>query len=318
MNGGVELGLGLSLVSAVALNWGFLVQQRAAAGLPRLRLRRPLASLGTLLRCRRWVLGSAAGLAGWGLYIAALALAPLSLVQTASAGGIGVLGVLVHFGPGPDRLRRGEWAGVGLAVAGLVALVATVPGTAAGRPAGAAALAAWLAGSALAALLAAGPGARRLAGGAGFGLAAGLLYGAGDVATKAVVSGRPLLVLVVVAASCGAFTCLQLGFQRGGPLATAGSASVLTNVLPIAAGVAVFGESLPPGAAGVARCAAFALVTAGAAALVRAQTGAGSASPGIAASSRGIRRNGAGMKRSSASAPAAAARQTADASGQSA
>jgi hypothetical protein len=138
------------------------------------------------------------------------------------------------------------------------------------------------------------------------------------VATKAVISGRPLLVLGVVASSCAAFTCLQVGFQRGDALATAGSASVLTNVLPIAAGVAVFGESLPPGAAGVVRCAAFALVTAGAAALVRAQTGAGSASPGIDASSRGIRRSGAGMKRSSASAPAAAARHTADASGQSA
>ena len=62
---------------------------------------------------------------------------------------------------------------------------------------------------------------------------------------------------------------LQLGFQRGGALQTAGTASLLTNALPIAAGIALFGEALPGGALGALRVTAFTLVTAGAAVLAR-------------------------------------------------
>ena len=66
-----------------------------------------------------------------------------------------------------------------------------------------------------------------------------------------------------------AFVALQLAFQRGAALATAGVASLLTNALPIAAGVALFHESLPGGALGVLRGLAFACVVAGAALLAR-------------------------------------------------
>ena len=64
-----------------------------------------------------------------------------------------------------------------------------------------------------------------------------------------------------------AFVCLQLGFQRGGALATAGVATLLTNSLPIAAGFAVFAETLPAGGLGILRVLAFALVVLGASAL---------------------------------------------------
>src|SRR5262249_3574011 len=58
---------------------------------------------------------------------------------------------------------------------------------------------------------------------------------------------------------------LQLGFQRGGALATAGVSTLLTNALPIAAGATIFHEGLPGGALGAARLLAFAAVVAGAA-----------------------------------------------------
>jgi hypothetical protein len=60
---------------------------------------------------------------------------------------------------------------------------------------------------------------------------------------------------------------LQLGFQRGGALATAGVATLFTNALPIAAGALVFAEALPGGAASVLRILAFALTVSGAALL---------------------------------------------------
>ena len=106
----------------------------------------------------------------------------------------------------------------------------------------------------------------------GLGAAAGLLYAAGDVATKGAVAGGTAVAFVpaVLAAHGLAFVCLQLGFQRGRVLATAGVATLLTNALPIAAGIALFGERVPADAAGVTRMVAFACVVVGAAALVRA------------------------------------------------
>jgi hypothetical protein len=64
-----------------------------------------------------------------------------------------------------------------------------------------------------------------------------------------------------------AFVALQLGFQRGGALATAGVSTLLTNALPILAGMLVFHEGLSAGMLGALRVLAFAGVVAGAALL---------------------------------------------------
>jgi len=112
---------------------------------------------------------------------------------------------------------------------------------------------------------------RALPAGAGFGTAAGVLYAAGDVGTKAAVSGVARLWFVPALLTCHglAFVCLQLAFQRGGKLGTAGLAVLWTNALPIVAGTAVFGEALPDGWQGAARIAAFCLVLLSAANLSR-------------------------------------------------
>src|SRR5437870_7555703 len=107
-------GLALALASAGALNWGYFAQHRAAGRLPRLSLRRPIHSLVVLFVDRRWLVGFLAGIGGWVLYVAALALAPLSLVQATSAGGIGLLALLAWRATGV-RPSQGELAGVGAA-----------------------------------------------------------------------------------------------------------------------------------------------------------------------------------------------------------
>jgi hypothetical protein len=53
---------------------------------------------------------------------------------------------------------------------------------------------------------------------------------------------------------------LQAGFQRGSPLTIAGLATLLTNALPIAAGMLVFHEPSPGGWIGATRIIAFAAV----------------------------------------------------------
>jgi hypothetical protein len=267
----VAIGLVLALGSSAAINWGYLAQHGAASSLPPLTLRHPVRSLVSLFSNLRWFAGFMAGIGGWVVYVVALALAPLSLVQAAAAGGIGLLALLVHRGPGAG-LRRREWRAVWVSILGLLLLaVSLAGGSTAGRVTSMTEVGGWILGSLLVAGIAAGPGSALLASGAGLGIAAGVLYAAGDVGTKAAVQGHGFLLFVpVVLAFHGlAFIALQLGFQRGAALATAGVATLLTNALPIGAGVVLFHEALPGGVFGVVRVAAFVLVVVGAALLSR-------------------------------------------------
>ena len=260
-------GLLLALLSAFALNWGWLEQHGATQELPALSGRTPTRSLRLLFGNRTWLVGFVVGLAGWALYVAALALAPLSLVQATSAGGIGILAALVH--RRGVRVPRSHWAAVSVAVGGLALLGASLAG-------GAKAVAHASPSAVLAVLLGCGAVAAVavlrgpfVSAAAALGIAAGVLYGTGDIATKAATFGGGWLVLVpvVLLAHGAAFVALQFGFQRGGALPTAGTATLLTNALPILAGITLFHEHVPGGALGAVRVVAFACVVAGAALL---------------------------------------------------
>jgi hypothetical protein len=263
----IALALVITLVSACFLNLGYLLEHSVASQLPRLSLRRPIASLRSLLGNRRWLTGFAAEAFGWLLYVVALDLAPLSLVQAVAAGGIGILAVMVSRVTHVPLTGR-ERVGAGLSVVGLVLLgVSLVGAHGEGSAAGYFWVGCWLVASAVAAFLFVWLLAGILGGGPAWGIAAGILFAAGDVSTKMAVTGR--------AANTGFFVCLilfygagtavlQAGFQRGGALTTAGLATLLTNALPIAAGMIVFREPLPGGWVGAARALAFAAVIAGA------------------------------------------------------
>ncbi len=262
-------GLLLALLSAGALNYGFYLQHKMSGTLPVLTLRHPLSSLSVLFTNWKWLAGFAAGLGGWALYIAALGLAPLAIVQATSAGGVGLLALLVQRGGG--SLTRPERLAVALSVSGLVLLGLSLTAGARQVPApGWAAPLSWTLASAALALIAALPGRALLRPGAGLAVAAGLLYAAGDVATKAAV-GRvsPVLLFAALVPICHglAFAALQMSFQRGTAMATAGVSGLLTNVLPILAGLTIFAEPMPGGTAGILRGAGFAGAVLGAALL---------------------------------------------------
>lgn len=263
----IAAGLLLSVLSAVAINGGYSLQHASASRLPPLRLRRPLQALQALFGNRRWLIGFLGGMGGWVLYVVALRVAPLSLVQAASAGGIGVLAL------GGARLRPAERIGVGAALVGLLLLGLSLGSHPPSKQGTVGAVVLWL----VASVGGAGVAARALPAGVGFGTAAGILYASGDVATKAAVGGGTRLWFVPPLLACHglAFVCMQLAFQRGSRLATAGLAVLWTNALPILAGTIVFGESLPGGFSGAARVAAFALVLVGAVALSRPPIDAG-------------------------------------------
>ena len=111
MNLQTGIALLLALASTVLTNIAYLRQHDAAAALPALSLRRPLHSVQALLSDRSWLVGFALEGVGFALYVAALALAPLTLVQSVAAGGIGFLAFFsARFSK--RRLGRHELAGV--------------------------------------------------------------------------------------------------------------------------------------------------------------------------------------------------------------
>jgi len=284
-NAQLSLALVITIASACLLNWGYLTEHSAASSLPAVSIKRPLHAVRVLLASRRWLTGFLAEVAGWLLYVLALALAPLSLVQAASAGGIGVLAFLVGR-PGMVRLARRERIGVGVAITGLGLLgLSLARGAEQGRSSAWVPLLAWILGSLVVALLVVRLGGGLLGRGASYGAAAGILFAAGDVCTKSVVEGgiRLALAPLMLAAYAAGTLVLQMGFQRGGALTTAGLATMLTNAVPIAAGMTLYDEPLPSGAAGVARVLAFAFVIAGAVFLAREEQPGDAATEAVAA-----------------------------------
>ena len=263
----IALALVLTIVSTCALNLGYLLQHGVAASLPPLSLRRPIASLRSLLVEPRWLIGSGIQAGGFVLYVAALALAPLSLVQATAAGGIGILAIMVsritHV-----ALTRSEKVGAAVSVLGL-ALLGVSLFASHGEGSGATEIwvAIWLGASAGGAILCIGLLGRAIGRASAWGIAAGIFFAAGDVATKMAVSGgiENVAFLACLIVFYGAGTAvLQAAFQRGGALTTAGLSTLLANALPIAAGMVLFHEPLPSGLIGAIRVAAFAAVIAGA------------------------------------------------------
>lgn len=266
-----SIGLVLAFVSAIAVNWAYSREHDAAAAMPRFTLRQPVRFVTTLLRNRRWVIGFATESAGWLVYVAALRLAPISLVQAVSASGIGVLAYVTARGH-PSRLAPHERLAVAFALAGLVLIALSLGGTQqSDRTPSWEPVVLWLGclagGAAILGLARVG-----IPRGAALGLSAGLLFAGGDISAKLVgYGGAWLVALVSLIGFYGLGTSiLQAAFQHGDALTGAGLATLATNALPIAAGFVVFDERLPGGARSVLQLAAFASLVVSAVLLSRA------------------------------------------------
>jgi drug/metabolite transporter (DMT)-like permease len=262
------IGLPLAFVSALVTNTAYSLEHDAAAALPPLSPRRPFRSARLLLRDRRWLAAFAAESAGWLMYVAALRLAPLALVQAVTASGVAVLAFATARGH-PSRLARREQVAVVLALAGLTLLALSLAGAKeSDHHPGVIGVVTWMAacgGGAALLIVMRTPVARA----ASLGLAAGLLFADGDISAKLVGYGGLWLVALaplIVAYAVGT-SVLQSAYQRGDALTAAGTATMVTNAVPIAAGFVLFGETLPHGPRAVLQVAAFACLVVSAVAL---------------------------------------------------
>ena len=273
----VQLGVALAVATALASIVGFLYKHRGAVESPAVDWRRPLWSSVVLFRSRWYTLGVLIAMAGWGLHVAALSLAPISLVQATIAGGLVMLTVVAERFFAHHVTRR-EWIGVALAAAGLAFLAATLDGDAdsAHSSYDAATLTAFVAVVGATGILVAvlGRGAPRA--GVLLGASAGLLWAASDTSIKALsdhlgadsaaaIVLSPLAAVILLASLLGLLVSAR-SLQIGPAVSVIAVTSVAANALTIAAGPIVFSEPFPDHALGVTmRVLAFALVVCAAA-----------------------------------------------------
>jgi hypothetical protein len=222
-----------------------------------------------------WLLGLVLGTTGWAMHVAALARAPLSLVQAFVAGGLALLAPIATrwFG---QTLKPAESVAVAVMALGLAALALGVHEPRNGDALPGAGLAVFLGGSAVVAAVVA---TRRAA--VPLALAGGLLYGAADTAIKALtlVDSHYGLVAAVTSAwlpaavvfTAGAFFAFQRALQLGPPVTSIALMTAATYVVSIAAGLVVLSEPIGHGLIGVMHLAAFVAVVGAACLLAPAQ-----------------------------------------------
>jgi hypothetical protein len=268
----VQAGLLLSLATALASVVGFLYKHRGAVESPPVEWRRPVRTSLALFRSRWYVLGIGIATASWGFHVAALALAPISLVQSVIAGGLVLLTVVADrlFG---FRVTRREWVGVALTALGLAFLAATLEGTAGGshNDYSSGTLAAYVSVTCAAGIAVAALAWGRAGGGFPLGIAAGLMWAGSDVSIKALSGSldgglavllEPLAVVIALASFAGLVISAR-SLQDGDPVPVIAGTSAAANLLTIAAGPVVFGEPLPDDPLALTlRLLAFALVIA--------------------------------------------------------
>jgi len=260
----LDLGILLSLACAFVANLGFFYKYRGANSVASVDVRHPLRSIRTLFSSGWFALGMIVATASWALHVAALALAPMSVVQVALAAGVVLIAVMADrmfgFEVGPR-----QWLGLWLMAAGLVMLGLTFPAMhGAHSQFSDPAMISFEAGLfGLGGLLIMGP---RMGGpvehhGMMLGAASGILFGVSDTSIKALTgivgAHGPLAVLlspwlaVAVLASIVAFYASAKGLQEGEAVPVIAVTGTAANIAGIAGGILVFGDPMPGSPVGI-------------------------------------------------------------------
>jgi len=267
------LGIILALACALATNVGFLYKHRGACAAPSVDMRRPWQSAKALFASPLFTIGWVIGAGAWVFHVAAMSVAPLSIVQAVLAGGMVLLAIMAEQMLG-CRIGRRQWMGLGLTAFGLMLLGFTLPAAHGAHSHFSTPSLVMFEGVLIAAgtLLILGPsiGAPQEHHGYMLGAASGILFGVSDVAIKAIsgmVGAHGLLGLltpwlfVCLAASVAAFYASAKAFQDGEAVPVIAVTGTAANVAGIVGGFIVFGDPLPTSPVPVVlQCLAFALV----------------------------------------------------------
>jgi drug/metabolite transporter (DMT)-like permease len=269
--GSVQIGLALALVAAMAANLASLLKHRGCQRVAAIDIRRPLHSARGLAGSRWFAAGWGLAALAWLIHVAALSMAPISLVQSVLAGGAVTLAVMSQglFG---NTVARRQWLALLLGGAGLALLALSFPHFSGSHSSFALGSILGFEGSLalIAAGLAIGHRSERLAARRGVMLASlsGILFALAGVAIKALTSAEgtsvPVLgfwiAFIVLCGGLAQYTAI-VALQRGGAIETIGLMGLVANGTQITAGVIVFGDPLSGSPLGIAlQASAFAMV----------------------------------------------------------
>jgi hypothetical protein len=268
----LDLGILLSLACAFVANLGFFYKFKGANEVGAVTVRHPLRSVRALFSSRWFTVGMIVAAASWTLHVGALALAPMSVVQVALAGGVVLIAVMADRMFGLEVGPR-QWGGLWLMAGGLVLLGLTLPAMhGADSRFSDAAMISFEAGLfGLGGLLIMGPrmGGQAEHHGMMLGAASGILFGVSDTSIKAltgIVGAHGVLgvllspwLAVAVAASVVAFYASARGLQTGDAVPVIAVTGTAANIAGIAGGIVVFGDPMAGSPVGIV-CEALAFV----------------------------------------------------------
>lgn len=249
----MQIGIGLAVVAALLTNLASLFKHRGCHRAAPVRLREPLRSARNLASSPWFAAGWGIAALAWLIHVAALSMAPISIVQAVLAGGAVTLAVMAQrvFG---DAVEPRQWLALLLGGAGLSLLVLTVPHISGDHSGFAArAMLGFEGGLALLAVgLALGHRSKRLADHGGILLAAvaGVLFALAGVAIKGLTGADVSLAVLVpwvafiMAVGIGAQYAAAAALQSGGAIETIGLIGLIANAAQIVGGVLVFGDPL--------------------------------------------------------------------------
>ncbi|MGZ4287930.1 MAG: alpha/beta hydrolase-fold protein [Solirubrobacteraceae bacterium] len=233
----------LALVSAAAINLGFLLQHRALAGQADGGSRALLAMLSN----RTWLAGQAVGWVGFAGSLLAVALAPLSLVQAFAAGGLAISLPLAArmFG---QRVSRSQMLAISVMAVALASLPIALVSHSNLHGGTLLLMSLIVLASATAVGLSGGPAAQAIA--------AGCSYAVADAAIKAISTGwhahgfAALVSVWAVLAMVGTFAgflAFQSSLRRGNAVVAISLMNVFAALGALACGILAFGEALGTG-----------------------------------------------------------------------
>jgi drug/metabolite transporter (DMT)-like permease len=254
----LQLGILLALLCAFASNLAFFYKHRGACEACAVDIKHPFRTAKSLWSSKWFAAGMIIGCGAWVLHVAAISLAPLSVVQAVLSGGVALLAVMAEKLFGLQTTPR-QWWGLALTAIGLMLLGVTLPGgEGASSTFSEPAMIAFEAGLfGVGALLIMGP---RLGGkaehhGVMLAAASGILFGVCNVGVKALtgmIGDEGLLMgllspwtLVAVAGSITAFYASARSLQDGEAVSVIAITGTAANISCIAGGIIVFGDPMP-------------------------------------------------------------------------